>query len=396
MGISAVGASGSSEVALALTLTLFVTQYRVPQSEGDPVRYFDLPLILLLLLTACTAQAQEPVSGDDFSQRAISRFEKNDLEGAIADFTKAIALHGQQPEFCFYFRGIALYRRGRLDDAIADLSKAITLKQHPRFYDDRGNLLAQRGDFEGALADLNRAIELEPKFAKAYGDRGIVHVMRGEDTAAELDFKRCFELDRRLEPQITAAANHLKQQAVLRAEHRAPADVAIVKFSWTEAPAQVLHTPAPVISVATTPVSQSGTRILADPNAKDQPGPPPLLDPSSTALPTARKPDTSVRGVDLKFTASIKNTGGKTIESVQWAYLLVPQDAQDGFVYVFTTKIKIAPGQEKTLKDGVPSLVLPSGKKAPTAHNRGEFKERVVILRLDYADGSSWRSSGRE
>ena len=173
------------------------------------MHYFNLPLIFLLLLTAGTAHAQEPVSADDFAQRGIDRFEKNDLEGAIADFTKAIELNGKQLEFCFYFRGIALYRRGRLDDAIADLSKAITLKQHPRFYDDRGNLLAQKGDFDGAIADLNRAIELEPKYAKAYGDRGIVHLMRGEDTAAESDFKKCFELDKTLETQFkNAAAQH--------------------------------------------------------------------------------------------------------------------------------------------------------------------------------------------
>ena len=358
------------------------------------MRYFNLPLIFLLLF-ACTAHAQNPVSADDFSQRGISRFEKNDLEGAIADFTKVIELNGQQLEFCFYFRGIALYRLGRLDEAIADLTKAITLKQHPRFYADRGNMLAQKGDFEDALADLNKSIEVEPKFAKAYGDRGIVRLMRGEDTAAELDFKKCFELDKRLEPQITAAANHVKQQAVLRAEHQKPADLEVVKFSWSETPAQVLQAPAPVITVSTTPVSQSGTRILADPTAKDQPGPPPLLDPSSTALPTGRKSDTSVRGVDLKFTASIKNTGTKTIQAVHWAYLLVPHDAKDGFVYVFTTSMKIGPGQEKTLKEGIPSLILPTGQKAPTTHNRTQFNERVVILRLDYADGSLWRSSGR-
>lgn len=154
------------------------------------MHHFTLPLIFLLLLSAWGTHAQDLVSAEEFSQRGITRFEKNDLEGAIADFTKAIELNGQQLEFCFYFRGIALYRRGRLDEAIADLSKAITLKQHPRFYSDRGNLLAQRGELEGALADLNRAIEIEPKYARAYGDRGIVRLMRGEDAAAELDLDR--------------------------------------------------------------------------------------------------------------------------------------------------------------------------------------------------------------
>ena len=64
---------------------------------------------------------------------------------------------GQQLEYCYYFRGIALYRRGRLDDAIADLGKAIALKQHPRFYADRGNLLVQKGDLDGGF---NKFLEL--------------------------------------------------------------------------------------------------------------------------------------------------------------------------------------------------------------------------------------------
>ena len=106
------------------------------------MHHFTLRLICLLLLTAWSIHAQVPVSAEEFSQRGINRFEKNDLEGAIADFTRVIELNGQQLEFCFYFRGIALYRRGRLDEAIADLSKAITLKQHPRFYGDRANLSA--------------------------------------------------------------------------------------------------------------------------------------------------------------------------------------------------------------------------------------------------------------
>lgn len=361
------------------------------------MRCFKLFLIIVpLILTAVAAHAQEPVSADDFSQRAISRFEKNDLDGAIADFTKAIELRGHELEYCFYFRGIALYRRGRIDEAVADLNRAIALKQHPRFYNDRGNLLAQKGDSENALTDLNRAIEIDPKFAKAYGDRGVVRLMRGEDTAAELDFAKCFELNKTLEFQFKAAAQQIRQQAVLRAEHQTPVDVEIVKFSWNEAPIQVLNIPAPSVTpIYTTPVSQSGLRVLGGSGEKGEPGPANLPDRSSSTLPDAPKSETRVRGVEQTFTASIKNTGSKTITNVRWAYFFVPQDPKDTSVHVFTTKINIPPGKEKNLRDQVTSLVLQTGQnKAPTTHNRAQFKERVVILRLDYADGSSWHSSG--
>jgi hypothetical protein len=101
-----------------------------------------------------------------------------------------------------------------------------------------------------------------------------------------------------------------------------------------------------------------------------------------------------VRGVDYKFVALVKNTGSKAITSVHWAYLFVPQNPAEGFVYVFTTKINIPPGKEKNLRDQIPSLVIPASQsKAPSTQNRALFKERVVILRLDYADGSSWQSS---
>jgi Tfp pilus assembly protein PilF len=378
------------------------TRFNIPARE-DTMRHFHLPLIFLLLLTAAGTHAQDPVSAEGFSQRGINRFEKNDLEGAIADFTKAIEFKAQQLEFCYYFRGIALYRRGRLDEAIADLSQAITLKQHPRFYGDRGNLLAQKGDLEGAMADLNKAVEIDPKFAKAYGDRGIVRLMRGEDATAELDFKKCFELDVKLESQFKAAAQHIKQEAVMRAEHQAPPDVEVVKFSWEETRSQVLTPSSSAIPVTTTPVSSTGLRVMGG-SEKGQPGPslpgnqpgPDPVDPLSPGRSNSRPSTTNVRGVDFKFTALIKNTGSKEITSVQWAYFFVPQGPHEGFAYVFTTKINIAPGKEKNLRDQVPSLVIPANQnKVPSAQNRALFKERLVILRLNYADGSSWQSSGR-
>jgi tetratricopeptide repeat protein len=367
------------------------------------MHHFNLPVIFIFLLTVWATHVQDPVAADEFSQRAITRFEKNDLEGAIADFTRAIELNGQQLEFCFYFRGIALYRRGRLDEAIADLSKAITIKQHPRFYGDRGNMLAQKGDLDGALTDLNRAIEIEPKYAKAYGDRGIVRLMRGDDdTSADLDFRKCFELDQTLEPQFKAAANDVRREAVLRAEHQTPGDVEVVKFSWTEAPSRTLNTPSSAaIPVTTTPVSRTGLRVMGGtekgepgpPLPTNQPGPDPF-DPLSPARPDSRASATRLRSIDYKFTASIKNSGTKTITSVQWAYFLVPPEPQEKLAYLFTTKINIRPGEQKKLSDQVPSSVISADpSKVPSANNRGLFKEHVVLLRLDYADGSSWQST---
>ena len=345
-------------------------------------------------MATIAARAQNPTSADDFSQRGISRFEKNDFEGAVADFTKVIELHGQQLDYCFYFRGIALYRLGRRDEAIADLTRAIALKQHPRFYGDRGNLLAQSGDLEGAMADLNKAIEIDPKYAKAYADRGIVHVMRGEETAAELDFKKCFELDKTLEFQVELAARHIRQQAAQRAEHQKPADVEIIKFNWTEAPSIVLNdAPSPVIRASTTGRSQTGLQVLGDPTAKGESGPL-FQDPMSDTFPGSRGAATSFRGVDYKFEASIKNTGNKTIAAVHWAYMVYRQNPHDGLVYVFKTRMNLPPGNQKTLHDRVHAISLPAGlSRVPKMKNREQFEQRVIILRLEYADGSSWQSS---
>jgi hypothetical protein len=206
-----------------------------------------------------------------------------------------------------------------------------------------------------------------------------------------------------LESQFKTAAHHIKQKAVLQAEHQAPADLEVVKFSWKETPSRVLNTPSSAaIAVSTTPVSRTGLRVLGGqekgdpgpPLPSNQPGPDPF-DPLSPARPDSPTSTTRLRGVDYKFTASIKNTGSKRITSVHWAYCFVPADPHQGFAYLFTAKIDIPAGKEKNLRDQVSSSVIQANQsKAPSSHNRALFKERVVILRLDYADGSSWHSSG--
>ena len=78
-------------------------------AKGFTVRYITI-IPLSLLLFASAAYAQDLTSADAYSQRGIARFEKIDLDGAIADFTKVIEMNGKDQEFCYYFRGMAHYR----------------------------------------------------------------------------------------------------------------------------------------------------------------------------------------------------------------------------------------------------------------------------------------------
>jgi Tfp pilus assembly protein PilF len=370
----------------------------VERKPEDTMRYFSILLTSLFFVIA-PVQSQDLTSADEYTQRGISRFQKNDLDGAIADFTKVIELNGKGQEFCYYFRGMAHYRKGNPTQAIDDLSKAIDLKPDPRFLDDRGNLLARQGELDRALGDLNNAIALAPQYAKAYGDRGLVRLMRGDATNAELDFKKCFELDSSLESQFKTAANQLKQRAVSRYLHEKPTDVEITKFSWTETPSKELLTPsAAPITVTTSPVSPTGTRVLANPGAKGDPGPAEILNPSGITTTSSRPSGEKTRDfIDYKFSISTKNAGSKTIVGVTWAYFFEPKNASsESLSYLFTSKTSIAPGKEKTLSDSLNSSRGPANSgKLPSKHNQALYNERAAILRLEYADGTFWQSAAK-
>lgn len=362
----------------------------------DPMRYLSILLTALSIVVA-PGQAQEPTSADAYSQRAISRFQNNDLDGAIADFTKVIEMNGKGQEFCYYFRGIAHYRKGNPTQAIEDMTKAIELKLDPRFLDDRGNLLARQGELDRAIVDLNKAIELAPQYAKAYGDRGLVQLMRGDTTNAEIDFKKCFELDSSLEPQFKVAANQLKQRTVSRYLHEKPVDVEITKFSWTEAPAKELLTPSSApITVTTSAVSPTGTRVLANPGAKGEPGPGEILNPSGITTTTSRPTEEKTREfIDYRFSISFKNTGNKTIVGVTWGYFFEPKNAaSESLSYLFSSKTNIAPAKEKALTESLnASRGSTKSGRLPSKHNQALYNERAAILRLEYADGTFWQSA---
>jgi len=91
-----------------------------------------------------------------------------------------------------YYKGA----KGDLEGAIADYDRAIEL--NPNSFEvliNRGGVRRDRQDFAGALADFNRAVELQPNFPLAYIDRSSVYSAMGDPALAITDCNRAIGLD---------------------------------------------------------------------------------------------------------------------------------------------------------------------------------------------------------
>ena len=144
---------------------------------------------------------------------------KDDLEGALADFSKAIELkpdfveaysgrgwihrkrNGFNKVYLIYkqnrsrtrskpgcqlsIRGEIRYAKGDFADALTSFSRAIELNPNYAIaYNNRGLIKKKSNDLEGALADYNKAIELDPELASAYKNRAGVKLAKGDSAGA--------------------------------------------------------------------------------------------------------------------------------------------------------------------------------------------------------------------
>ena len=100
-----------------------------------------------------------------------------------------------------------------LQGAIADYDRAIEI--NPRFaeaYSNRGNARLDGRDLDGSIADYDLAIKIDPVFAKAYGNRGLARLFQGDMAAAEKDFAQCLKLDPKLKPSLEEQIDQAKRR----------------------------------------------------------------------------------------------------------------------------------------------------------------------------------------
>ena len=88
-------------------------------------------VIAVVFVSWTTALAQTPRTAEEYNNRGLDRQNSGDLDGAIADYTKALSLKGKPI-------------------AIATI------------YNNRANAYMAKNDFAAAVADYGTAIQLQP------------------------------------------------------------------------------------------------------------------------------------------------------------------------------------------------------------------------------------------
>lgn len=144
---------------------------------------------------AATIAIVDPRAAHAYSNRGVARHNKGDLEGAKADFDRALRINPRLPEV-WYNRGVLRQDQNDLDGALSDYNRAITLQpRHEKALFNRGELHLLQQSHEAAIADYSAVIKLNPRAASAYTNRGTAFYTLGKSAEARQDFDRAIALE---------------------------------------------------------------------------------------------------------------------------------------------------------------------------------------------------------
>lgn len=127
-------------------------------------------------------------------RRAEIKLKERDIEGALADFTQAIAVDARCAP-AYFGRGQIRANKGQMDAAILDYTKAV--ESDPKFakaWFGRGMVKTYGGDADGALADYTKAVEADPAYTLAWFNRALLRLNRKDYDGAVADYTKAIEL----------------------------------------------------------------------------------------------------------------------------------------------------------------------------------------------------------
>jgi tetratricopeptide (TPR) repeat protein len=130
-----------------------------------------------------------------YFNRARARYDRGDMAGAIADYSRAIELNDNEPAY-YSNRALVYIAQEKWNEALRDLSAAID-RQAPesRVYYLRSQVLDALGKPDEAAADLQLFLELPAIDAESLVTRSVVHWQQGQQDKALADVAAAAILD---------------------------------------------------------------------------------------------------------------------------------------------------------------------------------------------------------
>ena len=197
------------------------------------------------IIAACTASLSDPSTSESdsafaFARRGFGYFLKHDYDRAWADCEAALRLN-QSEGGAYLHRGLIQQIRGDLDSAIADFGRALALgwADPPGFPSpqvNRGIAYANKGDTRRAMQDFDATLRDDPNDIFARLGRGILNTYSGSPDRGAKDFRHIADLHPK--DSIFALWLHI-------AEHRAgrESDLAVRsrQFNMTRWPAPAIR-----------------------------------------------------------------------------------------------------------------------------------------------------------
>jgi tetratricopeptide (TPR) repeat protein len=134
-----------------------------------------------------------PRHANAYSHRALLRQDRGDLEGAIADYTTALEIERAGAD-TLNNRGLARHLQGDVAGAISDFDQALALNpRHAKALANRAAARQARGDLDGCLADYTEALRFEPRTDRILAHRGRARLKKGDLEGAIEDLERAIQ-----------------------------------------------------------------------------------------------------------------------------------------------------------------------------------------------------------
>jgi len=109
-------------------------------------------------------------------------------------------------------------------------------------------------------------------------------------------------------------------------------------------------------------------------------------------LPAGRPVPPAAREIYV-YKITVKNSGAKRIKAVDWEFQFLNPETQEVMgTKQIISKVKLAPGKTQVIKahrPEPPTHIVSAGQLDKKLQD--QFKEKVIIHRIEYTDGTVWR-----